>query len=345
MKRMINLGLIGCGRISTKHFEAINLFTNDINLVAICENDKNKVLRLREKYKIPVYNNLNKMIKNHNLDLLVVCTPSGFHPKHSIIAFKNKINVLTEKPMATKLKDAIQMNKIAKLNKVKLFVVKQNRFNPTLQILKKAIDQNRFGKIFLIIVNVLWNRDQKYYDSAKWRGSRKYDGGALMNQSSHYVDLLTWLIGPVDKVYSMNRTLARKIEVEDTALVNIEFKSGALCSFSSTMLTYNGNYEGSILIIGENGTVKIGGKAVNEISKWEFKDKKNYDKKIFDLSYKIDSVYGKGHALVYKEIINYFNNNKTFETDGKEGMKSLEIIEASYLSSKKNKVIKLPLKL
>lgn len=345
MKKIINIGLIGSGRIALKHFEAMNLFKDKIKLIAICENDKNKITKLNQKFKIPIYNNLKKMINNHLFDLIVVCTPSGLHPQHSILAFKKKVNVLTEKPMATKLKDAIEMNKIAKSNKVKLFVVKQNRFNPTLQILKKAIDENRFGKIYLILVNVLWNRDQNYYNSAKWRGTKKLDGGALMNQSSHYVDLLTWLVGPVKKVYSINRTLERKIEVEDTAILNIEFKSGALCSFSSTMLTYKANYEGSITIIGENGTVKIGGKAVNEIDKWEFKDKKNYDKKIFDLSYKIDSVYGKGHALVYKEIINYFHNNKTFETDGKEGIKSLEIIEASYLSSKINKPIKLPLKL
>ena len=174
-------------------------------------------------------------------------------------------------------------------------------------------------------------------------GDQKLDGGALMNQSSHYVDLITWLIGPVDNIHSINRTLKRKIEVEDTSILNMQFKSGALCSFSTTMLTFNKNYEGSIVIIGENGTVKIGGKAVNQIEKWEFKDLKPYDKKINNLSYKIDSVYGKGHTLVYEKIINFFNKNEHFETDGYEGIKSLEIIEAAYISSKKNKPIKLPL--
>jgi UDP-N-acetyl-2-amino-2-deoxyglucuronate dehydrogenase len=184
---------------------------------------------------------------------------------------------------------------------VRLLVVKQNRRNPTLQLLKRAITEKRFGKIHMVHINVFWNRSQEYYDQAAWRGTWEFDGGAFMNQASHYVDLLEWLIGPIDKVHAMMST-ARNIEVEDTGVVNIKWRNGALGSMSVSMLTYPKNFEGSITILGEKGTVRIGGVAVNDIQHWKFSETKDYDHEIKNANYQTNSVYGFGHMLYYQNV-------------------------------------------
>jgi UDP-N-acetyl-2-amino-2-deoxyglucuronate dehydrogenase len=225
---------------------------------------------------------------------------------------------------------------------VRLFVVKQNRKNTTLQLLKQAINEKRFGKIYMVNFNVFWTRPQEYYDSAKWRGTWEFDGGAFMNQASHYVDLIEWLIGPIDKVHAMMST-TRNIEVEDTGVLNLKWRNGALGSMNVTMLTYPKNLEGSLTILGENGTVRIGGVAVNEIQHWEFDKSKDYDDKIKEASYQTTSVYGFGHPLYYNNVIEVLRGNAEPETDGREGLKSLEILIASYLSARDGKIISLPL--
>jgi len=240
-------------------------------------------------------------------------------------------------------KDGLNMVKACDEAGVRLFVVKQNRRNSTLQLLKRAIEEKRFGRIHMVHLNVFWTRPQEYYDQAKWRGTWELDGGAFMNQASHYVDLIDWLIGPVDCVQAMNGTLGRDIEVEDTGVLNVRWRTGALGSMSVTMLTYPKNFEGSITILGDKGTVRIGGVAVNDIQHWEFADAKDYDKDILSANYETTSVYGFGHPLYYKNVVDVLRGEADPETDGREGLKSLEILIAAYLSARDGKTVSLPL--
>jgi UDP-N-acetyl-2-amino-2-deoxyglucuronate dehydrogenase len=226
---------------------------------------------------------------------------------------------------------------------VRLFVVKQNRRNATLQLLKRAIDKRRFGRIFMVTINVFWQRPQEYFDSAKWRGTWEFDGGALMNQASHYVDLVDWLVGPVESVQAYIATLARNIQVEDTATVGIRWRSGALGSINVTMLTHPRNLEGSITILGEHGTVRVGGVAVNEVQHWEFATREPEDEKIQQASYETSSVYGFGHPLYYANVIDTLRGEAEPETDGREGLRSLEILIGSYLSARDGRRVALPL--
>ena len=211
-----------------------------------------------------------------------------------------------------------------------------------LNLLKKAIVDNRFGKIHMVNLNVFWTRPQSYYDQAPWRGTHKFDGGAFMNQASHYVDLLNWLIGPIEKIHSMISTF-RNIEVEDTGVLNLKWFNGTLGSMSVTMLTYPKNLEASITIVGENGTVRVSGVAANEIQEWNFKDNKSYDDDIKNVNYETNSVYGFGHLFYYENVIDVFRGNAEPETDGKEGLKSLEVLIAAYISARDNTTITLPL--
>jgi UDP-N-acetyl-2-amino-2-deoxyglucuronate dehydrogenase len=226
---------------------------------------------------------------------------------------------------------------------VRLFVVKQNRHNSTLKLLKKTVRDGRFGNIYLVQINVFWTRPQAYYDSDDWRGTWEFDGGALMNQASHYIDLLDWLIGPVESVQAMTATLGRKIEVEDTAVMNVRWRSGALGSVAVTMLTYPRNLEGSVTIIGEHGTVKLGGVAVNEIQHWEFEDERPEDALVAQASYETSSVYGFGHPAYYANVIKTLRGEAEPETDGREGLHSLELLIAAYLSARDGGKVSLPL--
>jgi len=224
-----------------------------------------------------------------------------------------------------------------------LFVVKQNRRNTTLQLLKRAVTEKRFGKIHMVHLNIFWTRPQSYYDQGNgWRGTWEFDGGAFMNQASHYVDLLDWLIGPVEKVQAMMST-TRDIEVEDTGVLNVKWRNGALGSMSVTMLTYPKNLEGSITILGEKGTVRVGGVAVNDIQLWEFDEPKDYDAQIKTANYETTSVYGFGHPRYYENVIDVLRGKAEPETDGREGLKSLELLIAAYLAARDGKTVSLPL--
>ena len=226
---------------------------------------------------------------------------------------------------------------------VRLFVVKQNRRNRTLQLLKQAVGKGRFGRIHMVSVNVFWSRPQSYYDSAEWRGTWEFDGGAFMNQASHYVDLLDWLVGPVESVMAYTGTLARNIEVEDTGVAALKWRNGAMGSINVTMLTYPKNLEGSITILGENGSVRIGGVAVNQIEHWQFADADPMDSQLDEASYQTTSVYGFGHPLYYEDVIRALREGGSPEIDGREGLKSLELLIAMYLSARDGKRVNLPL--
>ena len=211
-KQKIRIALVGCGRIAKKHIEAIATHTDSLELVAICDINNHVLKTHKDELKVPGYLSMEKMLKEERIDLVSICTPSGLHPEQTILAAHHKVHVITEKPMATRWKDGLRMVKECDDAGVKLFVVKQNRKNPTLQLLKQAVEEKRFGKINMVHLNVFWTRPQEYYDQAKWRGTWEFDGGAFMNQASHYVDLLDWLIGPIDKVQAMMST-SRNIEV------------------------------------------------------------------------------------------------------------------------------------
>jgi len=283
------------------------------------------------------------MLKTTTADLVILATPSGLHPEQAIQVSQSGRHVMTEKPMATRWRDGVLMVKACDDANVRLFVVKQNRRNATLQLLKRALEQGRFGKIYSVAVNVFWARPQEYYDSAKWRGTWEFDGGALMNQASHYIDLLDWLIGPVESVMAYTATLARDIEVEDSGVAALRWRSGAMGTVNVTMLTYPKNMEGSITILGEKGTARVGGVAVNEIQTWEFADPRRDDAEIINASYQTTSVYGFGHSLYYDNVIKTLRGEAEPETDGREGLKTLELLIAMYLSSRDGKRVALPL--
>lgn len=340
--RRIRMAVVGCGRISKNHFGSIEKHADHLELVAICDTDSATLAEHTEKYKVPGYRDLEEMLQKEQIDLVALCTPSGVHPDQAILAAKYKVHVMTEKPMATRWHDGVRMVKACDDAGVRLFVVKQNRRNTTLQLLKRAVEEKRFGKIHMVHLNVFWARPQSYYDQAKWRGTWEFDGGAFMNQASHYVDLLDWLIGPVDKVQCMMST-TRDIEVEDTGVLNVRWRNGALGSMSVTMLTYPQNLEGSITILGERGTVRVGGVAVNEIQLWNFDEPRDYDAQIQAANYETTSVYGFGHPLYYKNVVDVLRGKAEPETDGREGLKSLELLVAAYLSARDGRTISLPL--
>jgi UDP-N-acetyl-2-amino-2-deoxyglucuronate dehydrogenase len=341
--RRIRIAVVGCGRIAKNHFGSIEKHQDQIELVAVCDNNRQALDSAVSQYKVNGYLSLTEMLEKEEIDAVSLCTPSGIHPEQAIEVAEAGVHVISEKPMATRWNDAVSMVKACDKAGVRLFVVKQNRRNTTLQLLKLAMEEGRFGRIYMVNLNVFWTRPQEYYDAAKWRGTWELDGGAFMNQASHYVDLIDWLIGPVEKIQAMTGTLARDIEVEDTGVLNIKWRNGAMGSMNVTMLTYPKNYEGSITILGEKGTVKVGGVAVNEIQHWEFEDHKNYDKEIEQANYETTSVYGFGHPLYYKNIIDVMRGECEPETDGREGLKSLEVLIAAYLSARDGKTISLPL--
>jgi UDP-N-acetyl-2-amino-2-deoxyglucuronate dehydrogenase len=338
------IGLVGCGRIAEKHFEAIHS-EKKFKLVAVCDTIIDRAKLVGEKYDVPFFKNMEKMIDSVQMDILSICTPSGLHPQQGILAAEHKIHVLTEKPMATRLNEADALIQACDKNRVQLFVVKQNRLNATMQLLKSAIEKERFGKVYQAIVNVFWQRPQEYYNAAKWRGTWEFDGGAFLNQASHYVDALEWLIGEPESVMGMTATMARKIESEDMGAAIVRFRNGVIATINVSMLTYPKNYEGSITILGEKGTVKIGGVAVNTIEKWEFAEYDDDDKLVLGTNYNPPNIYGFGHLAYYKNVAEVLAGKQEANTDGRAGRKSLELILGIYKSSQAGKRIALPLSL
>ena len=341
--RKIRFALVGCGRIAQNHFAAIKQHSEHAELVSVCDINPNALEAATEITGAKPFSSLSKLLKDTTADIVVLTTPSGLHPEQTIDVAAAGLHVMTEKPMATRWHDGLRMVKACDDANVRLFVVKQNRRNATLQLLKQAIEQGRFGRIYMVNLNVFWTRPQEYYDSAPWRGTWEFDGGAFMNQASHYVDLLDWLIGPIESIQAYTATLARNIEVEDTGVISVKWRSGALGSMNVTMLTYPKNLEGSITILGEKGTVRVGGVAVNEIQHWEFSEPHEVDKNIGQVSYETTSVYGFGHPLYYDNVIKVLQGEASPETDGREGLKSLETLIATYLSARDGKRISLPL--
>ena len=341
--RKIKFALVGCGRISNNHFGSFESLKDDCEVVAVCDTDPDALQTAVARTGAKGYADYAQMLAETDADMVVITTPSGLHPQQAVDALEAGFHVVTEKPMATRLADGERMVHAADKAGKRLFVVKQNRLNATLQLLKRAVEEKRFGKICMVHLNVFWTRPQSYYDQGRgWRGTWEFDGGAFMNQASHYVDLMEWLIGPVEDVQAMIST-HRDIEAEDTGVMNIRWRNGALGSMAVTMCTYPKNLEGSITILGETGTVRIGGLAVNEIQEWNFADSRDYDEQVKTANYETTSVYGFGHPLYYKNVIDVMRGQAKPITDGREGLKSLELLIAAYRSARDGKTVSLPL--
>lgn len=344
--RKIRFALIGCGRISKNHFDAISQHAEYAELVDVCDIDPAALSKAVRATGARGHDSLSQLLQHTTADCVILTTPSGLHPRQAIEVATSGRHVLSEKPMATKWEDGLRMVRTCEDAGVRLFVVKQNRKNATLQLLKQAISQKRFGQIYMVTLNVFWQRPQVgYYDQAKWRGTWELDGGAFMNQASHYVDLLEWLIGPIDSLHAYTATLARDIEAEDTGVISVRWRNGALGSLNCTMLTYPANLEGSITILGEKGSVRVGGVAVNKIQEWQFADSRPEDHQIKAASYETTSVYGFGHPLYYRNVIDTLRGEAEPEVDGREGLKSLEVLIAAYRSSRDGVRVGLPLEL
>lgn len=341
--RKIRFALVGAGRIANNHFGAIEHHADRCELVDVCDTNADALKAAVERTGANGHPRLADLLQATTADAVILTTPSGLHPQQAIEVAQAGKHVVTEKPMATRWQDGLNMVEACDKAGVHLFVVKQNRRNATLQLLKKAVEQKRFGHIYSVALNVFWTRPQDYYDSAEWRGTWEFDGGAFMNQASHYIDLLDWLIGPVESVMAYTGTLARDIEVEDSGAAAIRWRNGAMGTLNVSMLAYPRNYEGSITILGENGTVRVGGVAVNEIQTWEFDEARPEDAEVQQASYATTSVYGFGHPLYYDNVIKTLRGESTPETDGREGLKSLELLIAMYLSARDGKRVALPL--
>jgi UDP-N-acetyl-2-amino-2-deoxyglucuronate dehydrogenase len=341
--RKLRFALVGCGRIARNHFAALARHADRCELVAVCDIDGAALDRAVSETGAAPFNNLDGMLDHSDIDACIITTPSGLHPDQAVRVARAGRHVITEKPMATRWEDAKRMVGACDAAGVRMFVVKQNRRNATLQLLKRAVDKKRFGRIYMVNLNVFWTRPQSYYNSAPWRGTWEFDGGAFMNQASHYVDLLDWIIGPVESLQAYTATLARDIEVEDTGVISLRWRNGALGSMNVTMLAYPHNLEGSITVLGETGTARIGGVAVNEVQQWQFARPDADDDEVQQASYATASVYGFGHPLYYDNVIAVLRGEAEPETDGREGLKSLEVLIAAYRSARDGRRVALPL--
>lgn len=354
-KKKINIALLGCGKISRNHIKSIISEKSRCNLVAICDNS-NQNLDSTNIYLKEVFNK-NKIKdfplkflefkdlliahqqKRLNIDLLVICTPSGMHSEQTILAASFGINVCTEKPMALNVADAENMIKICKDNNVQLFVLMQIRLNKNILDLRKKIKEYRFGKIAIISLNLFWQRPQSYYDEASWRGTLNLDGGVLMNQASHYLDLLEWINGPIESVSAYKATIARNIESDDSVVLNLKWTNGTLGSTAITMISYPKNIEGSITVVGDKGSAKIGGIAFDKYEYSYFEEELNQKENSKLINKDISNI--SGHLQYYKNMIDVLLIGEDAICSGESGLSSIKLIKAAYLSSEKDKTIKL----
>lgn len=342
---MINFAIVGCGRIAKRHSELLGLSQIDgARLVAVCDVVLERAKEFGERFNVPYYQSIETMLSKADIDVVSVLTPSGMHAEHVIKIANLKKHVVVEKPMALTLTDASAMINACDENGVRLFVVKQNRFNVPVVKAREAFDAGRFGKLVLGTVRVRWCRDQSYYDQDSWRGTWAYDGGVLANQASHHIDMLTWFMGDVESVHARGTTALVNIEAEDTAVATLKFRNGALGIIEATAATRPKDIEGSISILGAGGSVEIAGFAVNKIRTWQFGDSNDSDAEVME-KYSVNppNVYGFGHQAYYEHVVDCLSNDKTALVDGHEGRQSLELIMALYESIASKQEVSLPL--
>ena len=343
---MLKFALVGCGRIAKRHSGLLGMGQIEgAKLVAACDSDATKAADIGRQFSMPHFIDMHTMMRSVAIDVVVVLTESGNHAKHVVELARHGKHIVVEKPMALTLDDADAMIRACDESGVKLFVVKQNRFNVPVLKLRAALDAGRFGKLVLGTVRVRWCRPQAYYDQDSWRGTWALDGGVLTNQASHHVDLLEWMMGEVDSVFAMSATALANIEAEDTAVVTLRFRNGALGVIEATTAARPTDLEGSISILGEGGTVVIGGFAVNEMLTWNFATPQTGDEDVLK-KYSVNppNVYGFGHQAYYEHVVDCINNNRQHLVDGLTGKKSLELINAIYESIETGKEVSLRFK-
>lgn len=331
---ILNFALVGCGRIAKRHSELLGLNQiQNARLVAVCDLVHEKAEKIATQFSVPHFTDMHEMMRAVNIDVVVVLTESGKHAEHVVALSSYGKHIVVEKPMALTLDDADAMIRACDESGAKLFIVKQNRFNVPVLKLRQALTVGRFGKLVLGTVRVRWCRQQAYYDQDPWRGTWALDGGVLTNQASHHVDLLEWMMGEVDSVFAMSSTALANIEAEDTAVVTLRFRNGALGVIEATTAARPTDLEGSISILGEGGTVEIGGFAVNQMKVWNFAQPQDDDDKVME-QYSVNppNVYGFGHQAYYDHVVDCILNNARHLVDGLEGRKSLELINAIYES-------------
>ncbi|RIE08085.1 gfo/Idh/MocA family oxidoreductase [Candidatus Cryosericum hinesii] len=328
----MDVALVGCGRISRKHCEALEK-VEGAKLVAVCDLIPDKAESTGRQWGVPWYTSYGTMLSELHPDVVNVCTESGNHAGVAIDVMKRfGCNVIVEKPIALRLSDADAMVATAREAGVRLFTVKQNRFNAPIQMLKRALDEGRFGRVLMITSRVRWHRAQDYYDQAPWRGTWAQDGGCISNQAIHHVDMMQWLGGPVASVYAASRRFLHRMEAEDAAVATWQFASGALGAFEATTCANPRDLEASITVLGKEGEVEIAGFAVNQVRTWAFVDERPEDKQVQDASYIPDSVYGFGHEALFRSVLQSLATGQPNMLEGDEGRKALELVSAMYES-------------
>jgi predicted dehydrogenase len=343
---MINFAILGCGRIAKRHAELLG--TGQIagaKLAAVCDIDRARVDTFATRYGVPGFTSLADMLASPGIDVVSVLTPSGMHAGHAIAAAQAGRHVVVEKPMALTIEDADAMIRAADSAGVRLFIVKQNRFNVPVVKARQALDAGRFGQLVLGTVRVRWCRDQAYYNQDAWRGTWAQDGGVIANQASHHVDMLGWFMGPVESVHARGLRALVDIEAEDTAVATLRFRSGALGIVEATNAARPKDLEGSLSVLGATGAVEIGGFAVNKIRHWQFAAPLAEDTNVLEkFSVNPPNVYGFGHQAYYEHVVDCLAKGVKPLVDGHEGRSSLELVAALYESMASGREVSLPLK-
>ena len=341
--------LIGCGRIATNHITAVK--NNGLELVAVCDINPNNMESLLAKHELNTDSNIKRytdyktMIEENKFDLISIATESGIHAEIAIYCIEHSINIIVEKPIAMSIEDADLIIEKAKEYNVKVSACHQNRFNLAVQETRKAVESDRFGRLSHGTIHVRWNRNKGYYDQASWRGKWASDGGALMNQCIHGIDLLRWMLGDeVVEVYGVTKQQFHDyLEAEDLGVAILKFKNGAIGTVEGTVNVYPKNLEETMYLFGETGTVKIGGTSTNNIDVWQFEEAEEADQDKQDLKEATSNVYGNGHTSLFADVIDAINNDREPSVDAVAGRNALEIVLAIYKSQKTGKPVQLPL--
>ncbi len=342
----IKYALIGCGRISPNHITAISDNSGEIEIVGICDIVPENMERFGLDASIKRYTDYKLMLAEQKPQLVAIATESGNHAKIALDAIESLANVIIEKPIALSLSDADDIINLAEEKGVLVCACHQNRFNKSILKIREAVENGDFGKLFHATAHIRWCRDENYYIQAPWRGTWEQDGGALMNQCIHNIDLLRWMMGDeIQEVVAFTDNLNHDyIQAEDLGLALIKFKNGGYGTIEGTTNVYPSNLEETLYIFGEKGTVKAGGKSVNTIEEWRFA---NSDESVEDIKRKNDenpeNVYGFGHSRLYKNVIDAINHKTPLYVDGKAGKRALELVLAIYKSAQEGRIVKLPL--
>ena len=345
---MLNFVIIGCGRIANKIIDGIISNSEKAKLVAVCDILEDKMQQIKNRYieksnvldEVIEVSDYKKVLEKVKIDVAIISTESGYHEEIGLYFLENGVNIIIEKPIAMSIQGAQKLVDMAKEKNLKLAACHQNRFNYPIQLLKKAIKENRLGRIFNGMARILWTRDDNYYLQAPWRGTWALDGGTLMNQCIHNIDLINWMMDDeIDTVYAQTSNYIRNIEAEDYGVILIRYKSGKIATIEGSAIVYPKNLEETLTITGEKGTVVIGGMAVNKINNWRVEGDNEQEYLSIDCG-DPNSVYGYGHEALYKDFIEAIEENREPLVNGVAGLNAVKIILAAYKSQKTGKVIK-----